>query len=1123
MCASATCVPLALIFATATAAGPPPVNPQGPAGLVVASVEKDSAAEKAGIKPGDELVSWVRAPNPPTNPSEARGTFASPFGLDEIETEQSPRGEMTLAGRRAGEPLSLALPAGDWKIEVRPALSGESLERYLRGKQRIAEGDVESGVALLREAASSLDRKDPESACWLLRVIGDTWSQAKKWDEAQAAYEEAKRRTRQPNVMAAIATAQGTAAREQPDLARAEAAFREALTHRESVEQESLAGAAALHEIGRLAWLRGNPASAGDWFGKALAIRETQAPGSLALAHTLFWLSSVSNATDREDAGDLCRRSLTIRERLVPVSLEVAQSLACMGGVALRGGDLGAARGWWERALNIQQQIAPESRPVALSLCYLGVVAVYRGDLAQADELFRRSLIIQERVEPVGQFAMMLADNLAAVSYSRGDLDAAEYFYRRSLEMSQRLGVGGLDTARVLDGLALVTRAAGELGRAEALHAQALALRERLAPETAHLAGSLITKADWAREREAWVEAEGAARHALALRERIAPGGLGVAEVQHLLGSVAQERGDLALAEGLYRQALTIRERLARGSTEEAATLHDLGQVVADQGQNERATEFFRRAVEALDTQGGRLGRPADTTPGFAAKQRAYYSDYARLLLDAGRPGEAFHTLERARARTLLTMLAERDLLLTDGLPPELEREQRRLGTEYDKAQSVLGGLTSAAKPEEVETALGRLRELRDQREAVAERIRRLSPRLASLRYPQPLDLEGVRAALDPGTVFLAYLVAKEKTLLFVVEPRGSRPAGGAGLTVLSLPVGEAVLREGVESYRRDVQQLDSTAGRTPSSEAARLYDLLLAPADAILRRHHRLLVSPDGPLHRLPFAALVRKGKHLVEWKPLHTVASGTLYAGLQESRPTDGARHWASQLAAFGDPGYPKLSREKGEEIQEPNVRDEVRRGRDLGPLPATRREVEAIAGLFPEGAAKYLGEDATEERAKTVGRGVRYLHFACHGLINQRFPLNSALALTIRERPQDGQDNGLLQAWEIMEKVRVDADLVTLSACDSGLGKEVGGEGVVGLTRAFQYAGARSVVASLWSVPDESTAELMRRFYGHLKTGRSKDEALRAAQIGAIRGRGRAAHPSRWAAFQLHGDWR
>ena len=154
-----------------------------------------------------------------------------------------------------------------------------------------------------------------------------------------------------------------------------------------------------------------------------------------------------------------------------------------------------------------------------------------------------------------------------------------------------------------------------------------------------------------------------------------------------------------------------------------------------------------------------------------------------------------------------------------------------------------------------------------------------------------------------------------------------------------------------------------------------------------------------------------------------------------------------------------------------------------------------------------------------------------------MNERFPLESAVALSINvgwdPLDPDAGENGLLQAWEIFESLRIDADLVTLSACQTALGKEVAGEGIVGLTRAFQYAGARTVLASLWSVADESTAELMTRFYSGLKDGLPKDEALRQAQLGFINGpivigEGESSgerdlsHPFYWAAFQLYGDW-
>ncbi len=183
------------------------------------------------------------------------------------------------------------------------------------------------------------------------------------------------------------------------------------------------------------------------------------------------------------------------------------------------------------------------------------------------------------------------------------------------------------------------------------------------------------------------------------------------------------------------------------------------------------------------------------------------------------------------------------------------------------------------------------------------------------------------------------------------------------------------------------------------------------------------------------------------------------------------------------------------------------------------------EAIGRLWGDGARVFLAEAATEERLKAEAGGVSVLHVAAHGCLDERFPLNSGLALSAPDPPAAGGDNGLLQAWEIFEGLRLAADLVVLSACDSALGRELAGEGLLGLTRAFHYAGARSVVASLWQVPDQATAELMVRFHRHLRAGADRAEALRAAQAELSAGAaGPAARPPYyWAGFQLFGDRR
>jgi CHAT domain-containing protein len=341
--------------------------------------------------------------------------------------------------------------------------------------------------------------------------------------------------------------------------------------------------------------------------------------------------------------------------------------------------------------------------------------------------------------------------------------------------------------------------------------------------------------------------------------------------------------------------------------------------------------------------------------------------------------------------------------------------------------------------------------------------------------------------------------------------------APGPGLTIFRIDTREKTLRKEVEGFRLLLRRpgSDRAALRT---HARHLYRLLVHPAEARIAGAQRILVSPDGPLRTLPFAALMRGDRYLVEHKPIHSVLSAAVYAELKRSRPAQRDLR-DERVDAFGNPLYPRLAASGS---PDPVTREVLQRGWALTPLPSTRKEVEAIAALYPQ-SHTYLGRDATEEKAKSLGRDSRLIHFACHGLIDERFPLNSALALTLPERPAEGQDNGLLQAWEIFESMHLDADLVTLSACDTALGKEMGGEGLVGLTRAFQYAGARSVLASLWGVADYSTARFMERFYRYLRGGKPKDEALRAAQIDQIRQKGGSSHPFFWAAFELNGDWR
>jgi CHAT domain-containing protein len=480
-------------------------------------------------------------------------------------------------------------------------------------------------------------------------------------------------------------------------------------------------------------------------------------------------------------------------------------------------------------------------------------------------------------------------------------------------------------------------------------------------------------------------------------------------------------------------------------------------------------------------------------------------------------------------------MLAARDLTLSSDLPPSLETERRILKHQYDAAQQdiLLGKGTK-------DQLLGINSKLNE----VARQIDRLSPRLSAIRDPKPLDLETSGKSLDPGTAMLYYDVGREETRLWIVE------AGGT-VRLDKLRVTRRQLEEAVGQYRFLIQGTRGTGSlRLVSLIAAgkQLYETLVAPAEEALARSKRILIVPDGPLRLLPFSGLIRSPikpdetlggrgwQFLSEWKPIHTTLSATLFAELKVTRHSsrESSLPNNASIAALGDPLFAAGLTRKSISIEDPWLRSAAKHGFDFTPLVFSRQEVERIVSLFPRGTKAFLGAAATEENVKSLPRDTRIVHFATHAILDERFPLNSAVVLSIPEKLEEGKDNGLLQAWEIFEKVRIDADLVVLSACESGLGKEMGGEGLIGLTRAFQYAGARSVMASLWKISDRTTPELMVRFYKHLKAGLSKDEALRAAQMELIQGPIRvknekgeeevvdATAPYYWAAFQIYGDW-
>lgn len=952
----------------------------------------------------------------------------------------------------------------------------------------------------------------------------------------------------------------GVVAWDRGDLDQTYDYFSQSLEIVEKLAPESAETASVLSNLGALVQARGDLSLAGKYYLRAFQIREKIEPHSLKTAYSLNDLGSLSRARgELGQARDYYLQSLQIRSDLAPQSLQVAGTLNNLGTLSLTCGELDAAEKYLTESLRIVERLAPRSPPLAIVLSGLGSVFSARGEWNRAQDYYRRALDIQETVSPESLALADTLNNLGSTAWERGELRVAHAYLRRAYQIQKRLAPESPSTVTTLINLGLVARGLGDLGCATSYYQKALRLEQDLAPESLTMATIFNNLGYLSWKKKALDEAREYCMRALDLSEKLSPHSLDAAFSLTNLGLVAFDRGDLSESHDLHARALAIRNELSSSKIDIAINLNQLGDICRIRGDLSCASDYYDKALEALKWQLSRLGGSYRGQAKYYAHYRKYFRDVLDMLLLQERLSEAFVVSEQFRAQVFLAMLAERDSVADSVLPEELARERRRLVLEYDGALRRLGRHDLPKKDEEAEDIRHVLVELEGRANDLEARIRLTSSRSTASEH---LDVVGIQNVLDPGTLLLSYSVGEDRTVLFVLSRTET-------LQVKILPFGAEKLRFWVRRLRMLISE---AAPHTSLSEERRaqfrresleLYEALLGPAAEQIGVSERLLILPDGPLHSLPFAALGRRGadgegniEYLIEWKPFHVALSATVFAELKKRRWANGVEYSGSgtqRFAAFGDPNYPQ-DRGGGDDYSpirkstKPPLEEESSCGdsslpvsidRNIfgwQPLTHSRHEIESIARIYPEGTVRtFLGPKALEERVKTLERQTNILHLAAHVYTDEHLPMNSFIALTIPDDPDPDQDNGLLQVWEIFERVRIDADLVVLSACESGLGEELGGEGLIGLTRAFQYAGARSVIASLWSVADRTTAELMIRFYRHLRSGLSKDEALRAAQMELIRGpievtdeNGKvikidASSPYYWAAFQVYGDWK
>lgn len=1114
-------------------------------GVVVETVAKNSEAEKAGLTEGDIILGWTGG--------DLRGEISLSFDLTTVEIEQAPRGEITLEGTEDTARRAWVLGQDEWGLGTRPNLLPPLMSAYREAGDLFKAGKLTEAAARWGAVSAEAQRYQcPLLSVWVLYHAGGALAGVRQWKEADQFLQEALRQapTSKPEIKARLLQAQAETFYQRGDAEHAGEYYRQALAVWTELLPDSLEVAASARRLGAVAFSRGDLDQAEKYYRQALSIRTKLAPGSLDVADSLNTLGNVALArSDLKQAEEYYREALAIRENLAPHSLAVEATVNNLGVIAEERGDLDKAEQYFQRGLTIDERLVPNSEDVATDLHNLGVIAKDRGNLDKAETYFLQALTIEERLAPGNLTIAYIFDNLGVVAEYRGDLDQAEDYHKRALAIREKLAPDSLAVAASLTNLGAVAQERGDSPKTEEEYfRQALAIRERVAPDSLDFADSLNSLGDLTQASGDLAKAEGYYEQALTIRTKVAPGGLVVADSLSGLGNVERLRNNLAKAEAYYNQALEIRKRQASETTDYADTLAALGGIMRKQGQTDAASQLFQEAADVLESQTARLGGSGEVRAGFRAAHAEYYMDYVDLLVEQKRPEAAFQVLERSRARTLLETLAAGHVDIRQGVDLSLLDRERAL-------QASIRGRTNLridlmdAKPTQAQLAglNHEIDELVKQYQEVEGQIRASSPKYTALTQPRPLRAKEVQEKLlDADTLLLEYALGKERSYVFALTP--------TTLDVYELPRRSEIESTALRLYSRLTSQSElSYQGRADLAEASELSRMVLGPVAARLG-NKRLLIVSDGVLQYIPFAILpipdsatgddVATSRSPIPLVAEHEIINLPSASVLAVLRDQQARRRSVSPkaVAVLADPVFNKndprvLSADKQvpaakgpapvlEGKLTRSIGDISLRAGEHSSLPRlvfSRREAAAIMTLTPPGEGlEALDFQASRETATSADLAqYRIVHFATHGLLDSKHPELSGLVLSLVNQ-QGKPQNGFLDLQDVYN-LNLAADLVVLSSCETGLGKEIDGEGLVGLTRGFMYAGAQRVIASLWKVDDAATAELMEHFYrGVIKQGMSPAAALRQAQLDMLKKKAWAA-PYYWGAFTLQGEWK
>lgn len=786
-----------------------------------------------------------------------------------------------------------------------------------------------------------------------------------------------------------------------------------------------------------------------------------------------------------------------------------AQCLMDIAGVNWKRGNYSQAIENYTDSLDLSRDTGNKSNEFWV-LVGMGNVFLKTGDFSKSLEHYLQALEVNKQLKLRHQDAVLL-NNIANIYTNTGDHSKALDYYRRALDIHKETG------SKYAEGVALNNIARIYSEQKDYTHAlinyqQALQIA-RETGEKRFEANRLNNLADTCTQMGNFLEARKYYDEALKLAKNLGTKEI-EANVMRCMGYMYEKLKDYAKAEEFFQKAVSIGQKIGY-SQKTWMAYAGLASVHEKQGNPLEAMKQYKEALKVIEGIRSHI-QLGEHKSGFLSDKIEIYISLVNLLYELsqkqpmeGFGEESYHIAERAKARAFLDSLQEGKANLGSQLSMELMEEENEVLRKISAIQIEL------VKPTISESKRGdylkELEKVEGDYIHLIQRIRSSHPEYAEIVYPEPYKLDVIKKRLsNTETAILEYLVGEEDAFLFY--------ATKDDFSIHRLSQSKE-LEDRVNDYISLLKTTDSKEFKAFSA-GKRLFQELIGPVKDKFGSINRLIIIPDGKLNLLPFETLIGPGgngqpHYLVsDFRISYAPSATVLITLLDRKKPTTKQK----DLLAFADPDYDFASISR-EETDASNILREfyMEKGFDFSPLKYSAEEINQISKLIKKKERDvYTKNNAKEEKIKSLPLvDYEIIHFATHGFIDEQVPLRSSLLLTLDEDP--GED-GFFQAREIYSTV-LNANLVVLSACQTGKGKLERGEGVMGLARAFLYAGAESVVASLWSINDKAASVFMSGFYKGLSQGLSKEQALQNAKLDMIQSKYK--HPFYWAPFVLSGD--